>query len=239
MKRSNHLKAFNLSLILRGYGGVVVLHMLIWAMVSNTQAADQRIHIDDPRFIKNPPAHILEKFTLDEDGYIIDGPRQADGEPIDYTSLISNDLILSIFRGSLFGCKEYLKVSCTIELAKWSKSRINIHIILEENISNVMEAKLTSLFLIKFKNTLRYTQIDVQVTNNPEFADIVILIGSIDYWRKTNKIVFHNDIANHIEFLSSLEYEVLSKRFFKYFSRYPTKCHYQSYLDYTIKIIYG
>ena len=77
--------------------------LLIWAIASSAQAASQQIHIDDPRFIKNPPAHILEKFTLDEDGYIIDGPRQADGEPIDYTSLISNEQMLRNFERTAFG----------------------------------------------------------------------------------------------------------------------------------------
>ena len=80
--------------------------LLIWAIASSAQAASQQIHIDDPRFIKNPPAHILEKFTLDEDGYIIDGPRQADGEPIDHSILLSNQEIINNFLKVAFGGSE-------------------------------------------------------------------------------------------------------------------------------------
>ena len=80
--------------------------LLIWAIASSAQAASQQIHIDDPRFIKNPPAHILEKFTLDEDGYIIDGPRQADGEPIDHSILLSNQEIINNFLKVAFGNSE-------------------------------------------------------------------------------------------------------------------------------------
>ena len=61
------------------------------------------IHIDDPRFIKEPPTHILEKFTLDEDGYIIDGPRQIEGGTIDYSNLLSNQEIIASFMKVAFG----------------------------------------------------------------------------------------------------------------------------------------
>ena len=103
--------------------------LLIWAIASSAQAASQQIHIDDPRFIKNPPAHILEKFTLDEDGYIIDGPRQADGEPIDHSILLSNQEIINNFLKVAFGGSELTEYSVdyvSSEARKWQKNIVKI-----------------------------------------------------------------------------------------------------------------
>lgn len=55
------------------------------------------IRLSDPRLIQDPPAEILAHFTLDAQGYIIDGPRSRTGEPVDHTRLLTNKQIVESF----------------------------------------------------------------------------------------------------------------------------------------------
>ena len=55
------------------------------------------IPLSDSRLIQNPPAEVLAHFTVDAEGYIIDGPRSRPGEPVDHTALMTNDHIAESF----------------------------------------------------------------------------------------------------------------------------------------------
>ena len=55
------------------------------------------IRLTDPRLIQDPPAEILADFTIDAQGYIIDGPRSRPSEPVDHTRLLTNEQIAESF----------------------------------------------------------------------------------------------------------------------------------------------
>lgn len=64
------------------------------------------IHHSDPRLIQNPPVDILAQFTLDPEGYIVDGPRSRPNEPVDHTALITNAVIAESFAKIALGTSE-------------------------------------------------------------------------------------------------------------------------------------
>ncbi|WP_282604572.1 DUF2927 domain-containing protein [Pelagibius sp. Alg239-R121] len=55
------------------------------------------IRLSDPRLIQEPPAETLAQFTVDAEGYIVDGPRSRPGEPVDHTALMTNAHIAESF----------------------------------------------------------------------------------------------------------------------------------------------
>ncbi|TQV76294.1 DUF2927 domain-containing protein [Denitrobaculum tricleocarpae] len=68
------------------------------------------IHHSDPRLIQDPPADILAQFTLDGEGYIVDGPRSRPTEPVDHTILITNTAIAESFAKLALGSSEGVEV---------------------------------------------------------------------------------------------------------------------------------
>ncbi len=64
------------------------------------------IHRTDPRLIQNPPADILAQFTVDAEGYIVDGPRTHPSEPVDHTLLLTNAVIADSFAKVALGTGE-------------------------------------------------------------------------------------------------------------------------------------
>ncbi len=66
------------------------------------------LHLSDPRLLQPPPAHALARFTIDAEGYIVDGPRSRPGEPVDHTLLMTNEQIAESFaRIALTGGEEF------------------------------------------------------------------------------------------------------------------------------------
>lgn len=55
------------------------------------------LHLSDSRLLQNPPAHVLARFTIDAEGYIVDGPRSRPSEPVDHTALLTNAYIAESF----------------------------------------------------------------------------------------------------------------------------------------------
>lgn len=68
------------------------------------------VNLSDPRLIKNPPDTILAQFTLDANGYIIDGPRSRPSEPVDHTALITNAAIANSFAKVALGSSDDLEI---------------------------------------------------------------------------------------------------------------------------------
>ena len=190
--------------------------LLIWAIASSAQAASQQIHIDDPRFIKNPPAHILEKFTLDEDGYIIDGPRQADGEPIDYTSLITNDEILESFSRLAFGSS--IQTPSTIQLSKWKHPEIYYEFVSLDNNKDIIENFYSSM--IDTYAMLKLKLIEGQKTSH---TSLKVFFGGRD---ELESLALSLELPEHSKkrILSFLSNEDFQKKYIQQFGEHPSFC---------------
>jgi len=56
----------------------------------------------DSRFLDAPPDDVTALFKVDDKGFIVDGPRGAPSEAIDYTALLNNETILQQFNSMVF-----------------------------------------------------------------------------------------------------------------------------------------
>ncbi len=127
-------------------------------------------------------ASYLDKYTVDENGDIIDGPRADVGEPIDYSYLLSRTEIKSIFLRTAFGLERGLEeldlYPDRIQKRDASK-RVSIKFITEE-----LEFLNSQVPYIKefFQDIIKVTNIDFrydlkEATDN----DIFIVVGNAAY----------------------------------------------------------
>lgn len=96
-----------------GGGGMALTLQLVIALLiggtspcpAETMAHSSAPGIDQGRLSASAPG----TFLISEDGFIVDGPRQAEGEPIDYTSIMTAESLSYFFADSVSSCPEEMR----------------------------------------------------------------------------------------------------------------------------------
>ncbi|MTI17250.1 DUF2927 domain-containing protein [Rhodobacteraceae bacterium RKSG542] len=121
-------------------------------------------------------------YTISKSGKILDGPRQGEKEPIDYSWLASNEHKQDLFLNSAFGAQKRLQ-SITPQRDRIKKRRPNGLIDVVVSVSSKMEDPEGAHD--KLINALRRigktTNLRFRLTKKPSKDVIFVAIGSRDY----------------------------------------------------------
>jgi hypothetical protein len=82
-------------------------------------------------------------FEVSPDGTIIDGPRHASGEPIDYSSIITTHALAELFEQSIMGCIEGVRYCVQVPFKLQSK-RLTFSIISKSEKSELQKLLVAS-----------------------------------------------------------------------------------------------
>ncbi len=215
------------------YFSLLFLHIFCLSVFTSliiAKAADAKewnFKLTHPYFMDNPSQKTLDKYTVDNNGLIIDGPRRGPKEPIDYTDLMSNKAILDSFTLAVFACgtpiDQCRKISELATFDRWEKKKIKVYIGYEEEAVKNNKSE----FILKAINSI-YDDLGIDVLQSDHKIDstIYFLLGSIDYFKKfTNEILDMKFLTETMLYIFKLlDEESFKKKYFAFFSSFPAKC---------------
>jgi hypothetical protein len=135
-------------------------------------------------------------FEVSPDGTIIDGPRRASGEPIDYSSIITTDALAELFEQSIMGCIEGVRYCVQVPFKLQSKR-------LTFSISSKSEkSELKKLLNQIFKETIGLAGFVATSEESDDVHSVQIFVGDISYLIKSAKEI---DDSYGVEFFELFE----------------------------------
>lgn len=188
-------------------------------------ATERKINISHSYFQNSPTAKVLKSYIIDDDGFIIDGPRQGSQEPIDYTDLMTDEAILDFFTRLVFACS-YSSGECEdndLYFRKWKGKDLKIYMGSEGGIANENESEIV---VDAFEKIYSLANKNIRVVNEVRTSSINILVGTEEYFYKMNRRI---DRAWYFDalvdlFLENLRSKKIREDYYKGFHSYPKLC---------------
>jgi uncharacterized protein YozE (UPF0346 family) len=124
------------------------------------------------------------KFTISDDGAILSGPVRYEGDPIDYSEIIKDDILFSLFRDVLLECREQITL-CRDGFFRRSSKDLKIKIF---TAGSILVASDFDDISSAIEHSLDVAGFPVVAENVEQNADIVLYVGELDYlWRKSRE----------------------------------------------------
>lgn len=126
--------------------------------------------IDQDRLGASAPGTFLNS----QDGFIVDGPRQAEGEPIDYTSIMTSDYLSYLFAKSVSSCSEGIRY-CGVTHFRLESEKVRLLV----NADIKYDREISSTVEVSFDQTLGkggFIRVD---DPNTEGATLSVVVGNV------------------------------------------------------------
>ncbi len=128
---------------------------------------------DESRVKSTPP----NRFTFSSNGSILDGPKRGSNEPVDYSELLTDKKITTVFLQSVFNCWSFRR-ECTQPYFRWNTKILPIKAFMEKGALESSEIASIEKIL---KSGLWTAGFTTPPTTDVEKSAIVFYSGGIDF----------------------------------------------------------
>jgi hypothetical protein len=177
---------------------------------ANASLADQTVRANalgiDPDRLKGR----ITQFEISPEGVIVDGPRQAKGEPIDYSPVLTAEAISYLFAQSITSCSEGIRY-CGTDHYRMSHQNIVISLASDTDEGGDLLREVEAIF----DQTLGLAGFSRQIGAGDQSFDLVIQIGPIE---RAKEYMREIDDQYGFEYYEYLEKNQYSDQILAYFS---------------------
>ena len=130
-----------------------------------------------------PGVDLIERIEQQElsdeflvlEGALVDGPRAAPDQPIDYTALLHQSEMVNAFLTSIYGCSDIPRACESLPLVQTS-DKLSLHLVMDQ--AAMMEDQFVALDT-GLQNTVSRVGIDVFAVDQQEQANITLFIADL------------------------------------------------------------
>jgi hypothetical protein len=151
-----------------------------------------------------------EIFMVNSNGQIFDGPRRGNGEEVDYSAILNDNLLAYVFAQSVFGCLDSTSL-CGEQHFLLRSNQIGLAVISNSSNANNFEEKMIKIF----DNTLGEVGFTALDAHTQDMQSLTIVTGDLDYIRSYAAV---NSSPETNEFFSFLDWIPLKVKWLCFFS---------------------
>lgn len=177
---------------------------------ANAGLADQTVRASAPGIDPYRLKDRLTEFEISPEGVIVDGPRQAKGEPIDYSPVLTVEAISYLFAQSIMSCSEGIR-HCGTDHYRMSHQNIVISVASDTGKDGDLLREAEAIF----DQTLGLSGFSRQIGPGDQSFDLLIQIGPIE---RAKEYMQQIDDQYGFEYFEYLEKNQYSDQVLAYFS---------------------